>query len=264
VPPVRRLRALRDARSFWRARDVRHFGIFTSFAEAVRSIPPGHPIGWDHAAAAAMFDPAAARVNPRDYPVLFWMRSLWTDGITVFDFGGHAGAKRYAFERYLPFDDEKRWIICDVPAVVDEGRRLAAQRGARALSFTTDFAAAADATLLLCLGVLQFLEEPLAERLRALPRLPPHVIVNGMPLHPRLSYVTLVNNDGNGFCPYRVFSKPEFVTAMGELGYRVVDEWANAEKGLWIPGFEDHDLSHYTGFYFRLGDVAAPASPTGG
>jgi putative methyltransferase (TIGR04325 family) len=76
-------------------------------------------------------------------------------------------------------------------------------------------------------------------------------VVNGAPLHPRLSFVTLVNNDGRGFCPYRIFARDEFVRGIEAQGYRLVDQWLNAEKTLWIPGYDEHGVDRYSGFYFR-------------
>ena len=51
------------------------------------------------------------QVNPRDYPLLFWFSELFREGATsVFDFGGHIGVKYYAFQRYLPYPDNLRWV----------------------------------------------------------------------------------------------------------------------------------------------------------
>jgi hypothetical protein len=126
LPPVLQLRRLRHARDFWRSTAVRHHGVYGSFAEAAGAVPDGAAVGWDNAPAARMFASAHAAINPRDYPVLFWLQRLWQGPLTVFDYGGHSGLKRYAFEKYLDFDAAKRWIVCDVPEVIAEGRRIAA------------------------------------------------------------------------------------------------------------------------------------------
>lgn len=251
LPPVKWLRRIRHERRFWRSKSVSHLGVYQSFQEALAAIPEGKTVGWNNPEPAAMFRTSFDQINPRDYPVLFWMKSLWSGKVTVFDYGGHVGAKRYAFERYLGFDADKHWIVCDVPEVITEGRKIVEQRNPLNLSFTTDFQKAGDCALCLCLGVLQFIEEPFAEQLRRLDRLPPHIIANGVPLHSRLSYVTLVNNDGRGFCPYRVFQRDEFIEPIEALGYRLVDQWANAEKSCCIPLHEEHDVHNYSGFYFR-------------
>ena len=226
-----------------------HLGVFQTYQDALNAIPSKQTVGWNHSGPAGMFKPASG-INPRDYPVLFWMRTLWHGNVTVFDHGGHIGHKRYAFEKYLKFDSSKRWIVCDVPAVIEEGRKFAQQRKPLNLTFTTDFQLASEATVLVCLGVLQFLEESLAELLSRLHRLPPHIIVNGLPLHPHSSCVTVVNNDGQGFCPYRIFHRDEFIRSVQVLGYRVEDQWINAEKSCRISVDEKFDVSQYSGLYF--------------
>ncbi len=251
IAPVKWLRRMRHRRRFWTGKDLLHLGVYQSFQEALEEIPKGTSVGWDRPETAAMFRRFMHRINPRDYPVLFWMQTLWRDKVTVFDYGGHVGTKRYAFERYLSFDADKHWIVCDVPEVIGEGRKIAEQRNTLNMSFTTDFQGASECTLLICLGVLQFIEEPLAGQLRRLSVLPPHIIANGVPLHPHLSYVTLVNIEGNGFCPYRIFQRDEFIASIEALGYRLVDEWANAEKGCRISVDEEFDVDQYSGLYFR-------------
>ena len=248
--PFRWLRQVRHEHQFWHSRNVMHLGVYQSFQDAFNAIPKERIAGWNHPEPAAMFK-SSDGINPRDYPVLFWMRTLWNGNVTVFDYGGHIGHKRYAFEKYLAFDPSKQWIVCDVPAVIDEGRRIAEQRNPLNLSFTTDFERANDATVLLCLGVLQFLEKPLADLLGHLRHLPPHIIANGVPLHPHFSYVTLVNNAGNGYCPYRVFCRDAFITSIESLGYRLSDQWINVEKGCYVSVHEELDVAHYSGLYFR-------------
>jgi hypothetical protein len=70
-----------------------------------------------------------------DYPGLFWLGRSIDAGLTrVFDLGGHIGIKYYAFRRVLSYPDSLRWTVCDVPSVVEQRPRLAAQREATASS----------------------------------------------------------------------------------------------------------------------------------
>lgn len=251
LPFVRSLRMARARKRFASAGYVQHFGRFASFADAERAIPAGAISGWDHPALAEAFFDTGETINPRDYPVLYWLRSVWSDRIAVFDYGGHLGMKRYAFERYLDFTAGQQWVICDVPAVIEAARRLADRRNPRHVSFTSDFREAARADVLLCLGVLQFIEEPLPDQLARLERLPRHIIVNGLPLHEHLSFVTLINNAGKGFSPYQIARKSEFIGQVEAAGYELVDLWANVEKGCAIPLHPECNLANYTGLYFR-------------
>ncbi len=133
--PLRQLRRWRYERRFWRSNGVLFKGVYRSFAEALRDVPPGQIIGWDHAQPAGMFRDLFDRINPRDYPVLFWLRSIWMGRLTIFDYGGHVGVKRYAFEKYLPFDAEKFWAVCDVPAVTAAGTQLARKGDAQSFVY---------------------------------------------------------------------------------------------------------------------------------
>lgn len=261
-PPVRWLRARRYERSFWLSNKVLHKGVYASFDEALAAIPRGRSVGWDHEAPAGLFKGLTEHVNPRDYPVLYWLQTLWRGKVSVVDYGGHIGTKRYAFERYLAFDDSKHWTVCEVPRIVEAGRQYAAQRRPTNLAFTTDFDAAAGADVLLCLGVIQFLDVDFAEKLRALARLPPHIIVNGLPLHDRLAFYTVVNNMGTGFMPYRIPQRGQFVASLEALGYELVDSWQNPERQCVIPLHEEHAVEGYSGFYFRLRERADPNRPS--
>src|SRR6267142_5260789 len=101
----------------------------------------------------------------------------------LFDFGGHIGVTYFGYARVLPAVAEIDWIVCDLPAVVERGRRVREERGApRALSFTTDFASAADADVLLAAGAVQYIERDFHELLAGLPRRPAHVLLNKLPL----------------------------------------------------------------------------------
>lgn len=224
-------------------------GVFETFAEAAASAPATRPLGYDNPLAAAMY--ADRPVFPEDYAVLFWLRSILEPGLVLFDYGGHAGGMYDAFARVLTLPEGFRWVIYDVPAVVEEGRRLSERKPRPHLSFTTDFAVAREADILLASGSLQYVDTPLAERLRELGRLPRHVLVNQVPLHDTREVVTL-QNTATCYCPYRVFNRHAFLESLTHLGYELVDTWRNVAKGCFIPTYPDHSVEHYTGAYFRL------------
>lgn len=248
---IKWLRRIRHKHRFWKSSNLMQYGVFQSFKEALDVIPEGKVVGWNHLDAATMPVAPFDSVNARDYPVLLWMRNMWEGEVRVFDYGGHVGQKRYAFERYLKFDTDKHWVVYDVMHVVQEGRKIAGRRNPMHMSFTDDFQRASECTLLLCLGVLQFVEEPLVKQLKGLDRLPPHLIVNGLPLHPDRSYVTLQNNNGIGFSPYKVFRRDDFIESIESIGYRLVDCWSNLEKSCWVSVDEEYNVAHYSGLYFR-------------
>jgi putative methyltransferase (TIGR04325 family) len=223
-------------------------GIFSSFKAAAAEIPDGRPLGYDNPIAATRMLGEWLAVHPSDYPVMFWLAKLLPGSKTVFDWGGSVGLKYFAFRSYLDFAADLVWLVSEVPAVVDLGRKIARDESAPALQFTTDFVGLANADVLLASGVLQFIEDPFAP-LRSQTQLPAHLIVNKTPVYERQSAVTL-HNMGTAFCPYHLFNRVEFISTVEALGYRLVDEWRLPGVGCQIPLHVEHSIGTYSGFYF--------------
>lgn len=247
-------RRRRYEREFAQNRDGNLFrGVFATFEEAAASAPGTRPLGYDNPASAAMYLDRTRRVHSTDYPVMFWLARLFGEGrARLYELGGHIGVSYYAYRRYLPYPAALRWTVHDVPAVVAQGRRLAAERdAARQLAFSERFEEASGSDVFLAQGSVQYLPDLLAQRLAALPARPAHVILNLTPLHERESYFTL-QSIGTAFCPYRVTSIGEFLRGFERLGYALADQWENPEKRCEIPFHAGHSLDRYYGFHFRL------------
>jgi putative methyltransferase (TIGR04325 family) len=250
-PLVLELRRRAREREFAAGQGTGFCGVHATYEAALRAAPPVKTIGYDQAAAASMYRERLQRVYPSDYPVIFWLARLIPGARNVFDFGGHVGIAYYAYQRYLGVPAGLRWTVCDVPAVVQSGRALAAERGATGLSFTERFADAEGADVLLAAGSLQYLPSGHLEReLRALGARPRHVVLNKLPVHPALEYVT-IQDTGPAFHAYTVFRRDRLVGAVEGLGYELVDAWDNPDLCCRVPGFPDHDIPAYSGFYFR-------------
>ena len=263
--PHKVLSLIRSARkfpafeSFLRARYEHEFattrnanlfrGIFATAAEAAASAPSGLALGYDHPDPAALYRERLVQVYPTDYPVLFWLKSILGEVRTVFDLGGHVGVARYSYERYLDFPDGLQWQVCDVPAVVEAGAKLALERGVSGLTFTTDRGNASAADLYHAAGVLQYLEEPLADMLAGLAHKPHHVLINLCAFTDQEPFVTL-QNIGTAFCPYVVHRKADVFAGLDRLGYRLVDEWTNPGKSCSLPLEAGRSVPHYVGAYF--------------
>jgi putative methyltransferase (TIGR04325 family) len=226
-------------------------GIYPTLEDAARAIPPSKPVGYDNTGSAEMYRDRLDRIYPADYPVLFWLSRVLPGAQVVFDFGGHVGLQFHAYRRYLAFPDRLRWVVCDVPAVCAAGERLAAERGAGGLGFTTRFEEADGSSVLLAAGSLQYLPHGyLAERLAGLRALPAHLLVNKLPVHPDRAYAT-IQDIGPAFQPYAVFARQAFVDGLRALGYELVDAWENAELSCRIPYQPAYDVPAYSGYYFR-------------
>jgi putative methyltransferase (TIGR04325 family) len=150
----------------------------------------------------------------------------------VLDFGGHRGSLYYSSRRLL--GDGPKWSVYDVPAVVEEGRRVAASKGAAALTFESDLSRVPHVDLVIAAGSLQYVEDRPREWLEKIAGERRHVIVSTTPFHESREFATL-NNMGTAYCPYKVRRKGEFFDEMRELGYRVVEEWHHPGKACQVP-----------------------------
>jgi putative methyltransferase (TIGR04325 family) len=226
-------------------------GIYSSFDEALAEAPPELPRGYDSDEPARMYEDRLSRVFPSDYPVLFWLNRLLGANMHVVDFGGHVGIAFYAYDRYLSYPEGLRYTVVDVPAVVAHGQELARKRGETRLNFTADAAAVGPHELLLASGSTQYLEpaDPMAN-LDRLGRLPDHVILNRIPIHPSQTFVTL-QNIGTTVCPYRIYRRDTVLQGFNTRGYDVMDEWQNLEHACMLPFDRDHSVPFYTGFLLR-------------
>jgi putative methyltransferase (TIGR04325 family) len=251
--PVKRYRY---ARHFRRTRERGlHYGVFPTFELALAAAPSGRPLGYDHPHAADLASAGGPHlldaVNPRDYPVLYWLSSHLASGATsIFDFGGHVGLKYHAFRRYLQYPDTLRWVVCDMPAVVEAGRAIARERpGGNRLDFTTRPEDADGFDVFFASGSLQYVETPLPGLLARLERAPLHLVLNGLPVTDGAGFVTL-QSDGHGFSPYWIQNRREFVRGLEAMGYVLRDTWTIPEKHVVIPFHEDRSVRGFTGFCF--------------
>ena len=245
-----RFEAADQRRRFARNRDQNLFyGVFDSADAAARSAPSTRPLGYDNEASTTLYDFHLVRVFAYDYPVLYWLRRSFDDGLSqVIDIGGHIGIKYYAFRRYLDYPPGFHWQVCDVPSVAARGREVAASRDPqRRLSFVSTPSDARPGDLLLLSGSLQYLPLSIGELLGALSAAPRRIIVNITPIHPERTFFTL-NSIGTAFCPYRVVSEADALAQFAAHGYKPVDRWECPGKPMNIPGHPAHSLEQYTGF----------------
>jgi putative methyltransferase (TIGR04325 family) len=252
--PIARLRMKRFDAAFADGHYGGHCrGVFATYAECLAATPDSLPTGYDNGGMAGMYRDRLDRVYPSDYPMLLWLGKAFAAGATrVFDLGGHVGIGYYAYRRYLDYPAELSWQVHDVPAVMASGRALAQARDTwRRLGFVDDFDVASGADVLFTSGCIQYLEQPLAQRIATLERRPEWVLVNLLPLHDELDFWT-VQGVGKAFCPYHIQRRGDFFDSMERLGYRTLDTWKNAEKHCTVAFDADHSLDGYDGCALRL------------
>lgn len=229
-------------------------GAFGSQSEALQSISRrfGDRVGYDNEQAAGYYRERLDRIFPTDYPVLFWLRQVLElhPLERIFEVGGHVGVAYYSYPRYIAIPKETIWEINDVPSVCQEGRRLANERGATNLRFTSNLADGNGASLIFGSGSFQYLDRSVPEVLSSFDSQPASVLINMLPVTNDGSFFT-IQNIGVSHCAYRVQSRKELLMGFDRLGYSLVDSWENPEKKCRILGRPDLSLDHYEGFFFR-------------
>lgn len=191
------------------------------------------------------------RVLDIDYPLLFWLSRLMQPDQKIWELGGSLGQSFYSFERYFPYPDDIEWVIAELPAAVQAGQQIAAQRGEHRLRFreSGDTNVGYKADLFLTAGTLQYMEPGVVEVLASLDRLPTHVLIHNLPVHRTDEFWTLQYLD---LCevPYRIYSKESLVKGLESSGYELVDQWKNPRQ-IEIPYHPEKKVDGYCGFYFR-------------
>jgi putative methyltransferase (TIGR04325 family) len=251
LPGIKQLRRMKFEREFLHHPYARQFaGVYATFDEALAHAPQQKATSFDNAESAERYKNKTA-LDVYDHPAMFWMLQSFCDGLTtVADVGGSIGMKFYAFGQYLRFPESLTWLVVDVPAVVELGRKVAAERNApSALTFSADFDDAKGFDVLYCSGSVQYIPLSIGEILDRLGRSPRRIIVNTTPIHAERSFVTL-NSMGTAICPYRVSSRADFVREATSRDYVLRDEWKNLQKDMILPFEEGYDVMAYSGFCF--------------
>jgi putative methyltransferase (TIGR04325 family) len=234
------------------------YGVYDSWGAAQQAASGYGRAGYDNDDSARIYD-HRVRIDPHDYPSLYWLTRSWYEGLrSVFDIGGAIGIKFLAFrDAHKPFAD-LAWRVCDVPAMVAHGEALACERGdAGRLTFTSRDEDGDGFDILFASGVLQYLPKTLGEVVAGYARKPRRIVINTAAIHPEHDFFT-VNSIGTAFCPYRVQTQASMARGLTKLGYRLREVWTNPDKPLVIPTHPSHSLRQYAGYCFDL--TASPGA----
>lgn len=198
------------------------FGDYASFAEAQQHASP-YRSNLSHLCALAdniRNDRAADRISSTMLAALL----LPDEPLRVLDFGGSIGITYFLAQRAI-MDRIARWHIVDLPDVVSCGRERYADD--RLQFFSSIAAATADfiPNVILCGGVLQYLEDPYGA-IEVLAGLQPAVIaLDRTPIYPdreRFMVQHIWPHLGGGKSAWRVLSECKLADALSD--YTVVSE----------------------------------------
>lgn len=208
--------------------DHRFQGSFSSHAEATAAVRADRHASYDHDGVADVAYEFMASVHAWDYPILFWLARLTPGAGRILDAGGHMGTKYRAFRDHLDLPDDFDWAIYDVPAIVRAGRIRAEQEGLSALSFHDRLEDTPPSPILLCSGLLQYLDIPLSELVERLPQKPRHLLLNKVATR---DGPTVVTHEifPEADIPYAVRNRDEFEASLSAMGYRIRDTWTISE-----------------------------------
>ena len=251
--PKALLSAVRERRFFTASGDFQglHLGKFASFAQA-REFASRREVVTKYVLDHEDWAKRQSTIKAHDYPILYWLgRLLETDSVVV-DLGGSIGVSYYAFRDWLDFPEGLSWVVCELPEPAALGRRIAQERQARELTFTTDCQVLDGSSILFTAGALQFIESPLASLLSQLKVPPRHIVINRLALCRGLPGFVTLQHTGHSVTPVRVDNFEDFVASMDAIGYALIDSWKNLENSLRVPGHDECALDWFHGMYFRL------------
>jgi putative methyltransferase (TIGR04325 family) len=228
------------------------YGVYDSFEKSQADIPAERPAGWDNKESAKIWLNDIAPIMPGTYPLLLWLSLLLRDRSVLVDYGGSIGLTYYGFQRFRSLPADVRWVIIEVPEIVEAGRRVAEERGA-ALEFVTSTSEAPAADILVTAGAIQYMRDSVPGLLDRFTTKPKHVIINKVPLTNKPAFWTL-QNFGTGISPYRIYNEAEFLGYFMQNGYFMRDRWDVHELSCSIKFHPNNCVPCFSGIYFERCD----------
>lgn len=251
---MRRIPLVEKTYAWHTLRRVDHGGLFTgmydTYAAAQQDIPKLRNSGWDNKQSAEIWVNHVDHMQPTAYAPFFWLSTLLQEGTTLVDYGGSIGLSYYSYIRRRPLPLNVRWIVVEVPQIVETGREVARREMASHLEFMEDLAGAPPADILFSAGALQYIEHSVPGFLDHLPSLPRHLLLNKVPVTDAQPYWTL-QNFYTGISPYRVYNQREFMSYFEKLGYTLRDSWKVPDLSCDVPFHPRRSISEFSGFYFE-------------
>ena len=255
IPFVRKL----YLKYFWNTRMSLFYGIFDSHAEAEKFAATLKPVGWlnDTVLAKRLVSDAGIDApelyQTSQFAVMFWLGQLLERNSVVLDFGGAGGVFYEICNRYGVLKQPLNWHVVDLPEMVKRGRERHAALGSSMITFGTELSAAHKANVMLMLGVIQYLPDPLGEHgsgiLETMSALPDHILINKIPLTDVPDAWSIQNHVSSAIA-CRLFNRQKLIGYFEKHGYRVRDKWIVHELGANIPFHPERSLRYYEGLYF--------------
>ncbi len=207
--------------------------------------------GHDHPDAVQIHLRLAEKPRPSDYPVLFWLSVLRTEGSRILDFGGNVGNLYHCYKHYLQESQSLGWTVYDLPSVVARGRSIARESNDDKICFTDSLETIDDCDIMLASGSLHYWEGTVGDLLRQVGCAPNHIIVNRCPLRDSGPQYATIQETSNYCVPCWVRNRDDVVRDFARHGYEPIDSWSVRELSLPMPFHPGYGVEFYTGIYFR-------------
>jgi putative methyltransferase (TIGR04325 family) len=225
-------------------------GIFESNDQALAAIPKSWKVGFDHADLAQEYrEQFNYELSLGQYPVLLRLQQLLQEGNTVFDYGGNIGVNFFVYEQYVNYPRHLRWIVGELPALIQEGKKFAKEKNRSEITFTNRFDDANGVEIFLASSSLHYIGE-LSPKIAQLQYKPKHILINRSPFCEGPSFVT-IQNGGIVFYPAYIFNRQQFQQSICDLGYELVDQWFDPSEPVAVPFHPEFLTLCYQGMYFR-------------
>lgn len=169
-----------------------------------------------------------------DWPVLYALQRLAAEGKlkSVVDFGGHVGAKYYAYRSVMDFPWDLKWQVVDVPAVCAEGSRRLKPEDSN-LSYSEDIGKIDACDVLFCSGSLQYSDEHLFRLLAEIPLRPQVIILNKVAVSDDMFYT--LESFEIGRMPYKIVTQDYLDDVRRQFDYRKSIQWSIPEMNFTVP-----------------------------
>jgi putative methyltransferase (TIGR04325 family) len=182
---------------------------------------------------------------------MFWLSRILEEGFRVTDFGGAVGQTHTALAQRMSIPNGVRWTVVDLPPAVQRGAKLASERGTEGLYFSENLEDVDGCDVFLSRGCIQYVETPLTALLKSLHALPRYILLDKVPMTDGREFVTHQNLMSSAV-PYQVFNRTKFLSSLGDLGFKIRDEWPVQELSCSIPFHPELFLECHSGMLLQL------------
>lgn len=247
-------RVARDAYNYFAFGVSQFRGVYENFVQAEASVRTKRKVGYNHIELAREYQKQFnIRLSSYDFPMLFYLDRILEERDTILDFGGNVGTHFLRYRKYLNLD-KVQWIVCDMPKITQIGEEICG--GIKNLTFVNSIAAVKNATvdIFIASDSVQYIDVQSPDLLLKLlierEIWPKHILIDHLPLYEGPRYVTLQN--GGLVCyPQYVFNRKEFIKAIADCGYEIIDIWDDTANSCIVPFHPEKSIQNYKGLYFK-------------